>query len=148
MEIDEVLGRSEVIIDVRSSDKARVLKELARLAANKLGLPRDEVSEALLKREELGSTGTGDGIALPHARLAGVDKRFALLARLVKPIDFAAIDDRPVDIVCLLLLPGKSQAEPLNALACVARKLRDPAAIRDVRRAPDVASLYDALTEG
>jgi nitrogen PTS system EIIA component len=148
MEIDDVLGQSDVIIDMRASDKARVLKDLARLAADRLGLAPDEVSATLIKREALGSTGTGDGIALPHARLAGVDKPFALLARLAKPIDFDAIDSRPVDIVCLLLLPAKSQAEPINALACVARKLRDPAAARDVRRAPDVASLYDALTKG
>jgi nitrogen PTS system EIIA component len=100
-----------------------------------------------LQREELGSTGTGGGIALPHARLAGVKKPFALLARLAKAIDFDAIDGRPVDVVCLLLLPTNSQGEQLNALACAARALRDPGAVRNVRRAADAAALYDALAK-
>jgi PTS system nitrogen regulatory IIA component len=148
MEIGDFLNLSDVMIDVRASDKPRVLIELARLAATKLDLAPDAVSDALLKREELGSTGTGGGIALPHARLAGVKKPFALLARLAKPIDFDAIDGRPVDIVCLLLLPTNSQGEQLNALACAARALRDPDAVRSLRRAPNAAVLYDALARG
>jgi nitrogen PTS system EIIA component len=147
MEIGDFFNLSDVMIDVRAPDKPRVLIELARLAATKLDLAPDAVSDALLKREELGSTGTGGGIALPHARLAGVKKPFALLARLAKPIDFDAIDGRPVDVVCLLLLPTNSQGEQLNALACAARALRDPGAVRNVRRAADAAALYDALAK-
>ena len=148
MEIEDFLNRSEVLLDVRASDKARLLKELARQAAAKLNLAPEAVADALLKREELGSTGTGAGIALPHARLAGVKKPFAMLVRLARAIDFDAIDGRPVDIVCLLLLPTNSQGEQLNALACAARTLRDPDAVRNVRWAPDAGALYDALAKG
>src|SRR5262245_64849834 len=103
MEIADFLAPSEVVIDLRVSDKRRLLAELARLASAKLDLAADTVSSALLQREALGSTGTGGGIALPHARLVGVKRPFALLARLAKAIDFDAIDGRPVDIVCLLV---------------------------------------------
>jgi nitrogen PTS system EIIA component len=147
MEIADFLAPSEVVIDLRASDKRRLLAELARLAAAKLDLAPDTVSSALLQREALGSTGTGGGIALPHARLPGVKRPFALLVRLAKAVDFDAIDGRPVDVVCLLLLPTDSQGEQLNALACAARALRDPGAMRNVRRAADAAALYDALAK-
>jgi nitrogen PTS system EIIA component len=147
MEIDHFLRPADVMIDVRAADKARLLGDLARRAAARLGLDPDAVSAALLQREELGSTGTGGGIALPHARLAEVKKPFALLARLAKAIDFDAIDGGPVDVVCLLLLPANAQGEQLNALACAARALRDPAAVSGVRRAADAVALYDALAK-
>jgi nitrogen PTS system EIIA component len=147
MEIDHFLRPADVMVDVRAADKARLLGDLARRAAAKLGLDSDSVSAALLQREELGSTGTGGGIALPHARLAGVQKPFALLARLAKAIEFDAIDGRPVDVVCLLLLPASPQGEQINALACAARALRDPAAANGVRRAANAAALYDALAK-
>jgi PTS system nitrogen regulatory IIA component len=92
----------------------------------------------------LGSTGTGGGIAIPHARLAGVARPFGMLVSLAKAIDFDAIDGRPVDIVCLLLLPTNSQGEQLNALACAARTLRDSDALRNIRHAGDDAALYRA----
>jgi nitrogen PTS system EIIA component len=148
MEIEDFLGPTEVMLDLRASDKARLLEELARRAAAKLELDPDAVAAALSKREELGSTGTGGGIALPHARLDGVTKPFGMLVRLAKAIDFDAIDGGPVDIVCLLLLPTHAQGEQLNALACAARTLRDPDVVRDVRRAADAATLYDALAKG
>jgi PTS system nitrogen regulatory IIA component len=148
MEIGEFLNPSEVTVDVRASDKARLLKELARQAAAKLNLASDGVADALLKREELGSTGTGGGVAIPHARMDGVKKPFGMLIRLAKAIDFDAIDGRPVDIVCLLLLPTDTHGEQLNALACAARALRDPDAVRDVRRAKDNAGLYAAVAKG
>jgi PTS system nitrogen regulatory IIA component len=145
MEIKDFLAPSQVMIDVRASDKARLLQELARRAAATLGLAADLVSGALLKREELGSTGTGGGVAIPHARLDGVAKPFGMLARLAKAIDFDAIDGQPVDIVFVLLLPAKLQGEQLNALACAARALRDPDAVRDLRCAVDDAALYRAV---
>ena len=148
MEIKNFLAPSQVMIDVRASDKLGLLQELARRAAPALGLAADVVTSALLKRERLGSTGTGSGVAVPHARLAGVDKPFGMLVRLAKAIDFDSIDGRPVDIVFLLLLPEKSQGEQLNALACAARALRDPEAVGNIRRATDVAALYRAVTNG
>jgi nitrogen PTS system EIIA component len=145
MEIKDFLAPSQVMIDVRASDKARLLQELARRAAATLGLAADPVSGALLKREELGSTGTGGGVAIPHARLDGVSKPFGMLVRLAKAIDFDAIDGQPVDIVFLLLLPANPQGEQLNALACAARALRDPDVVRNLRCAVDDAALYHAV---
>jgi nitrogen PTS system EIIA component len=148
MEIKDFLAPSQVMIDVRASDKVGLLQELARRAAPTVGLAADAVASALLKREELGSTGTGGGVAIPHARLTGIEKPFGMLVRLAKAINFDAIDGKPVDIVFLLLLPEKTQGEQLNALACAARALRDPKTVRNIRRATDVAALYRATTDG
>jgi len=146
MEIKSFLAPSQVMIDVRASDKTGLLQELARRAAAALGLDADAVASALLKREALGSTGTGGGVAVPHARLVGIDKPFGMLVRLARAIDFDSIDGRPVDIVFLLLLPEKAQGAQLNALACAARALRDPEAVRDIRRALDADAMYRAAT--
>jgi PTS system nitrogen regulatory IIA component len=146
MEIKDFLTPTQAIVDVRVSDKSALLQELARRAAAQLNVPGDVIAGALLKREALGSTGTGSGVAIPHARLAGIDKPFGMLVRLAKPIDFDSIDSRPVDIVFLLLLPEKAQGAQLNALACAARALRDPEAVRDIRRALDPDAMYRAAS--
>jgi PTS system nitrogen regulatory IIA component len=146
MEIKNFLAPSKVMIDVRASDKVGLLQELARRVAPAVGLAADVVSNALLKREELGSTGTGGGVAIPHARLIGIEKPFGMLVRLAKAINFDAIDGRPVDIVFLLLLPANPQGEQLNALACAARALRDAEALRNLRRATEASELYRRVT--
>jgi nitrogen PTS system EIIA component len=133
MNIKEFLSPSDTLIDLRASDKTRLLQELARRAAAALGLAPERISAEILKREELGSTGTGGGVAIPHARIQGLNRSFGVLARLDEPIDFEAIDGRPVDLVFLLLLPANPVGEQLKALASVARKLRDPACLRDLR---------------
>jgi nitrogen PTS system EIIA component len=135
------------MIDVRASDKTRLLQQLSAQAANALGLDSDEVSEQITKREELGSTGVGNGVGLPHARLPGLKAPFGLLARLRHGIDFEAIDGQPVDVVFLLLLPETGDGAQLNALASVARALRDPDALRRFRRASDGEALYRAIAE-
>ena len=145
MEIEDFLAASQVTIGMRASDKRDLLKELARRAAAALALDADPIASALLQREQLGSTGTGGGIAIPHARVAGVGKPFGMLVRLAKPIDFDSIDGKPVDIVFLLLLPAGAQGEQLNALASVARKLRDVEVLRKVRGAREGNALYHAL---
>ena len=147
MNITDFLSPEHAIVDLRATDKARLLHEFARRAATALGLPAEDVSEALLKREALGSTGTGGGIAFPHARLPGVNKPFGMLVRLAKAIDFDAIDGRPVDIICLLLLPANPQGEQLNALACAARTLRDRETVRNLRGAADAAAFYRAAVK-
>ena len=102
---------------MRASDKTRLLQELTRRAATILDLPAERISTEILKREELGSTGTGGGVALPHARIQGLNRSFGILARLNKPIDFEAIDGRRVDLVFLLLLPANPAEDQLKALA-------------------------------
>jgi nitrogen PTS system EIIA component len=147
MKIRDVLSPTNTIIDVRAKDKSRLLRELSHHAAAEVGLNPDEVSEQIAKREELGSTGVGNGVALPHARLRGLKAPFGLLARLHEGIDFAAIDDQSVDIVFLLLLPETGEAVQLKALACAARALRDPEVLRGLRSAHDREALFRAIAD-
>ena len=142
MKISDFLSPAQFKIDLRASDKGRLLEQLSTEAANVAGLPADEVVREIAKREELGSTGVGNGVALPHARLTSLKTPFALLARLRHPIDFDAIDGEPVDIVVLLLLPELDDRAKGNALACVARALRDTETLRKIRSAPDREALF------
>lgn len=148
MSVDRILAPSDALVGLRAAGKGALLEELARRAANALGLglAAETILPALIRRESLGSTGVGDGIALPHARLEGIARPYGILARLRDPIDFDAVDDRPVDLVVLLLLPAVAEGETLNALACVARRLRDPEAAAAMRAARDAAALYAAAT--
>jgi nitrogen PTS system EIIA component len=145
MDIKDFLSPGDAQVDVTVSDKARLLQELADRAANSLSLPADGIFNELLKREKLGSTGIGDGIAIPHARILGLDKPFGILVRLKQPIDFDAIDGQPVDLLFLLLLPVTSDKEQLNALASVARILRNSDSVRNLRRSRDSEGLFRAM---
>jgi PTS system nitrogen regulatory IIA component len=147
MKISDFLSPAHVMLDMRASDKARLLRDLSNQAAAEAGLDAEETAIQIQKREELGSTGVGNGVALPHARLAGLKAPFGLLARLSHPIDFEAVDDQPVDIVFLLLLPESAEGEQLNALACVARALRNPKTLGWVRDAKDADALFKAIAE-
>jgi PTS system nitrogen regulatory IIA component len=133
------------MVDVQASDKSRLLNDLSMRAASALKLDHDIVAGEILKREELGSTGIGGGVALPHARIQGLKGPFGILARLRRPLEFEAIDGQPVDVVFFLLLPGTSHGEQLNALAAVARRLRDKKIIRELRGVPNAAALYRAV---
>jgi nitrogen PTS system EIIA component len=145
MDIKDFLSPADAQVDVRVSDKARLLRELANRAANSLSLPADRILSEPLKREKLGSTGTGGGIAIPHARISGLNKPFGILVRLKQPIDFDAIDGQPVDLLFLLLLPVTSDKEQLNALASVARNLRNSDCVRNLRRSRDSEGLFRAM---
>src|SRR5215468_9393986 len=114
MEINEFLLPTDTLIKAHGADKTRLLQELATRAAAALNLEAKLISTELLKRENLGSTGTGGGVAIPHARIPDLKKPFGTLVRLKHAIDFDAIDGKPVDIVFLLLLPAQS-GDPLNA---------------------------------
>jgi nitrogen PTS system EIIA component len=147
MKIADFLAPADVRIDVASTDKKKLLAELAREAAAKIGIGADRIAAELLKREELGSTGVGGGVAIPHARFAQAKAPFGLLVRLKKPIDYDAVDGKPVDIVSLLLLPeGSGGEQQLGALASIARKLRTPAVTAALRRARDSMDMYRILT--
>jgi PTS system nitrogen regulatory IIA component len=146
MKIKDFLSSSDVMIDVRASDKVSLLQELAARAASALDLPANTVATEIEKRDELGSTGIGGGACIPHARFRELKKPFGLLVRLKSAIEFDAIDDQPVDIVFLLLLPASSQLDQLHALAGVARKLRDPETLRKLREATTAAELYKTVT--
>jgi nitrogen PTS system EIIA component len=148
MEINEFLSPTNTLIKAHGADKTRLLQELAARAAAALNLDGKLISMELLKRENLGSTGTGGGVAVPHARIPDLKKPFGTLVRLKHAIDFDAIDGKPVDIVFLLLLPTQPPGDALNALASVARRLRDPESVRRLRTAVDNAELYRAIQLG
>ena len=145
MDIKDFLAPSDVFVGIRTSDKTRLLEDLCRRAASILKIDADKITADILKREELGSTGMGSGVAIPHARIADVKKPFGLLARLKSAIEYDAIDRQPVDLVFLLLLPTAPAGEQLNTLALVARRLRDANITRIARRATDASGLYAAV---
>ena len=147
MKISDFLAAADVKADVAATDKKKLLAELAREAAAKTGIGADRIATEVLKREELGSTGVGGGVAIPHARFPQSSKPFGMLARLKKPIDYDAVDGKPVDIVFLLLLPeGAGGEQQLGALASIARKLGTPAVTAALRRARDSMDAYRILT--
>jgi len=146
MKIRDVLSPTDIIIGVRASDKIRLLEQLSTQAAAKSGLAANEVAREIAKREELGSTGVGNGVALPHARLTNLKTPFALFARLRHGIDFDAIDGEPVDIVVLLMVPEAADRVKGKTLACVARALSDADTLQKVRGAPDREAAFRALT--
>jgi PTS system nitrogen regulatory IIA component len=146
MDIKEFLSVDNIAIGLSATDKASVLRELSRRAAIALKLSIADVTNEIERRDQLGSTGIGDGVSLPHARMHDVKRPFGIMARLTTPIAFDAIDEQPVDLVFLLLLPTSPQLDQLNALAAVARKLRMPQIRQRLREATDVASLHRVVT--
>ncbi len=147
MDIKDFLAPANVIVDMRATDKEQLLRELSQRAAAALGLDAGPITAEILKREELGSTGMGEGIAIPHARIKNLKKPFGILARLKKVINFEAIDEKPVDLVFLLLLPDVAEVDQLNALASVARKLRDANIASSIRSAPDALEAHEVISE-
>ncbi|ETR77751.1 PTS sugar transporter subunit IIA [Afipia sp. P52-10] len=145
MIISEFLAERDVLLDLAVADKAALLQRLAAQAAATLEAPSAEIAAALFAREALGSTGTGSGVAVPHARLRRVTRPLGAFARMRQAIAFDAIDDAPVDLVFLLLLPKGNEGRHLSALAAVARKLRNPDMQASLRRARSQAELYAAI---
>jgi PTS system nitrogen regulatory IIA component len=146
MEIKDFLRPEHVLLDTRAATKAELLRELAERAASAIGIPAERIRTALLRREALGSTGTGGGIAIPHARLKEVRDPFGILARLRGSINFEAVDGAPVDVVFMLLLPSDASKSDLAALAGVARALRNQQIVSDLRAARDREHMYKTMT--
>jgi nitrogen PTS system EIIA component len=147
MKISDLLLPSDVMADLCASNKRLLLQELAAKAAVSLNLRVAQIAPDLLKREELGSTGVGGGVAIPHARLPALQRPFGLLAKLKPPIEFDAIDGQAVDIVFVLFLPANVENEQLGALALVARTLRSSETLGRLRRARDASELYSAMVQ-
>jgi PTS system nitrogen regulatory IIA component len=144
-EISSFLSASDVRIGVRASTKRQLLLRMSKDASSHIGLSADVLAAELLKRESLGSTGIGDGVAIPHARIEGVKKLYGCMVRLDAPLDFDAIDGQRVDIVFLLLLPASPESRQLIALASIARKLRSAPIRLRVRDAANAGDVYAAL---
>jgi len=147
MEISDLLAPEAVLGSLHARSKKQLMHDLAARAAQLSGLPEGRIFETLLERERLGSTGMGQGIAIPHGRLAGLPRIFGMFARLESPIPYDAIDDQPVDLVFLLLSPEDAGADHLKALARVSRLLRNHATCEKLRAAGKPEVLYAVLTE-
>jgi PTS system nitrogen regulatory IIA component len=136
-----------VVYAGRASNKKQLLQDLASRAATLLNLDAQMICNALQAREELGSTGLGNGFALPHARIEGLDRLFGMFTRLNRPVHFDAIDGKPVDLVFLLLIPPAAGSEHLAALASISRYLRDNEFAAKLRKAPSASALCSLLCD-
>lgn len=147
MKFSELLKPAAVKVMSTASSKKRLLHYAADLAGGAYDIDVDMAFEALLERESLGPTGVGHGIALPHARLKGLDRVVGVFIVLEKPVDFDAVDRLPVDLCFALFAPEDAGVAHLKALALVSRSLRDPALCGKLRANPQVGKLYTILTE-
>jgi PTS system nitrogen regulatory IIA component len=136
-----------VVAKLRATSKKQALQDLARRAAEITDQSERAIFSVLMKRERLGTTGVGNGIAIPHGKLPTLDRLYGVFARLEHPIDFDSIDDRPVDLIFLLLAPETSGADHLKALARVSRLLRDKTACEKLRGTDDPEALYALLVD-
>ena len=143
----DILSSDAVLPAVKANGKKQALQEISAHAARLTGLDAHDIFETLLQRERLGSTGIGEGIAIPHGKLTSIEKLFGLVARLEKPIDFEAIDGMPVDFMFLLLAPEAAGADHLKALARIARVLRQPGVLERLRATNDADAIYAVLME-
>jgi len=147
MDIVNLLSPEGVIPNLHATSKKQALQELAKHAATLTGLHERTIFDVLLERERLGTTGVGNGIAIPHGKLPGIDRLYGLFARLETPISFDAIDEQPVDLIFMLLAPENAGADHLKALARVSRLLRDKATCEKLRGSDNADALYALLTE-
>src|SRR5262247_1138101 len=145
MLLTDLVAPNAVIPALKVNSKKQILQELAAKAAELSGQSERTVLEILQQREKLGSTGVGNGIAIPHGKLPKLNKLFGLFARLDRPVDFEALDGQPVDLVFLLLAPETAGADHLKALARVARLLRDADVARKLRESRDAEAIYAVL---
>jgi PTS system nitrogen regulatory IIA component len=146
MSLSQLIKPDAVLPALRVNGKKQALQEMSDRAAVVSSLPAREVFDALLQRERLGSTGVGDGVAIPHGKLAKCNEIFGVFARLERPIDFEAPDGLPVDLIFMLIAPEHAGADHLKALAMIARLLRNPSVAAQLRATRDPAALYALLT--
>jgi len=147
MEISDILTPERVVASLRATSKKQALQELARHASDITGLNERAIFDVLLERERLGTTGVGNGIAIPHGKLNELDGLYGLFARIEKPVDFDSIDDDPVDLVFVLLAPEGAGADHLKALARVSRLLRDETVCEKLRGSDTPEALFAILNE-
>lgn len=147
MALADLLAQNAVLPALKANSKKQLLQELAEKAADVTGLPEREIFDVILQRERLGSTGVGNGIAIPHGKLTRLDRIVGVFARLSQPVDFEALDDQPVDLVFLLLAPEGAGADHLKALSRIARVLRDGTVVEKVRASTSAPAIYALLAD-
>jgi PTS system nitrogen regulatory IIA component len=147
MQIADLLSPEGVLPSIKPKDKKHLLQLLAERASQLAHVPDRRVLETLIERERLGTTGVGQGIAIPHGRLSDIKKIMGVFARLESPIEYEAVDNQPVDLVFMLLAPEGAGADHLKALARVSRLLRNQTSCEKLRGATSSEALYAILTE-
>ena len=147
MMLDFLIDRQSVLASLKVQSKKQLLQELSQAMANRVAIDHRLIFETLLKREKLGSTGIGQGIAIPHGKLPSISRVYGLFARLATRVDFESVDGQPVDLVFVLLAPEHAGADHLKALARISRLLRDASVVAKLRGTEDAEGLYAILTE-
>jgi PTS system nitrogen regulatory IIA component len=147
MTLDQIIDHQSVFANVKAQNKKQLLLELSQALAARVAIDHRIIFETLLTREKLGSTGIGQGIAIPHGKVPTLNRVYGLFARLATPVDFDSVDGQPVDLVFVLLAPDHAGADHLKALARISRLLRDPAVVDKLRGTAEAESLYAILTE-
>ena len=147
MEVTDLIRPHAVVPNLRVTSKKQALQELSRRASDLIDVPERRIFDVLVERERLGTTGVGNGIAIPHGKLSELSDLQAMFARLETPIDFEAIDEQPVDLICVLLAPESAGADHLKALARISRLLRDRTVCEKLRGSDSADAIYAILTE-
>jgi PTS system nitrogen regulatory IIA component len=145
MPLTDLVAPQAIIPALKVNSKKQALQEIAAKAAESTGRSEREILDVLMQREKLGSTAVGNGIAIPHGKLASIDRIYGVFARLERPIDFEALDGQPVDLIFVLLAPETAGADHLKALAKIARMLRDTDLANKLRDARDPEAIYAVL---
>lgn len=145
MPLTDIVTPDAVVPALKANGKKQAIQELAARAAKLTGQNERVIFEILLQREKLGSTGIGQGVAIPHGKLPKLGRLFGMFARLDRPIDFESLDGEPVDLIFLLLAPEGAGADHLKALAQIARLLRDPEVAHKLRQSREADALYAVL---
>ena len=141
MSFIDLIGADRIFLGLRAADKAQVLREIARRAGAHLKLDAAPILQAIMAREAMGSTGLGRGFALPHVRIDAIAAPVGFLVRLAHPVEYEAIDGKPVDVVFLLLMPVAEDGGNIAALAAVSRSVRDAGVLEAIRKAGSAAGL-------
>lgn len=146
MDLSDLIDASAILPALKANSKKQLLQLLSEKAATMTGIAEREIFDTILQRERLGSTGVGNGIAIPHGKLSGVKRIAGVFARLETPVDFEALDDQPVDLVFLLLAPEGAGADHLKALSRIARVLRDSETVAKIRGTDNASAILAFLS--
>lgn len=145
MKLSEIMSEESIFLGLKSNSKRQLLQDIAAKASAISGIDERTIFDTILERENLGSTGFGEGTALPHGRFENLDKVYGFIAKLNSPVDFEAIDGKPVDLVFMLLSPEGNGADHLTALAFASRILKDESLRSKLRQMNSAQEIYALL---
>lgn len=145
MDISDLINQNSIFPNLKATSKKQLIQELAAITNKKCARPLTDVANVLMERERLGSTGVGHGVAIPHGRFSELDQIMGIFVKLDKPLNYDSLDDQPVDLVFLLLVPEEAGADHLKALAKVSRIFRDQSICEKLRGTNDSDAIYAIL---